>query len=119
MRDETQFLRLWNYAYAAGCDAANSLTIAPMYVRDGSGNVYTVPGGPCGFAWVNVKPGNSAFAKWLVKTGRARKDTYYGGVTIWISEYGQSMEAKYAHAAAMVKELTAEGIRCYAASRMD
>lgn len=78
-----------------------------------------VMGGCCGFAWVNVKPGNSRFANWLKKTGRGRADSYYGGVTIWISDYGQSMNLKESYAYAFAKVLSDNGIKAYANSRMD
>lgn len=77
------------------------------------------PEGVCGFAWVNVTPGNSSFAKWLVKNKVARK-AYYGGVDIWVSAFGQSMERKEACASAMAKVLVEElGVKAYANSRMD
>lgn len=75
--------------------------------------------GACGFAWVNVKPGNSAFANWLKKNGLARRDSYYGGVSIWISDYQQSYEKKMAHAAAMAGVLSAAGFKAYASGRLD
>jgi hypothetical protein len=63
--------------------------------------------GACGFAWVNVAPGNSPFANWLKKAGLARK-SYYGGVDIWISDFGQSVDRKEACASAMAKCLQME-----------
>ena len=78
-----------------------------------------VADGVCGFAWVNVSPGNCSFAKWLVKNKLARK-AYGGGVDIWVSAFGQSMERKEACAAAMADVLRNElGIKAYANSRMD
>jgi malate synthase len=73
----------------------------------------------CGFAWIKIRPATSAFAKWLVKTGKARP-AYGGGLSIWISAHNQSMERKEAHARAMAKVLSEKlGINCYAESRMD
>jgi hypothetical protein len=81
--------------------------------------MWHVPEGACGFAWVNVSPGNSPFANWLKKNNLARK-AYAGGVDIWISDFGQSMERKEACAYAMAKVLKEElGVNCYASSRMD
>ena len=45
---------------------------------------------PCGFAWVNVKPGTSKFAKWLKEKELASKDSFKGGVTIWVGDFNQS-----------------------------
>jgi hypothetical protein len=83
------------------------------------------PEGMCGFAWVKVTPGSSSFAKWLVKNKIARK-AYGGGVDIWISAFGQSVERKEACARAMAKVLVEElsemgfqGVNVYADSRLD
>lgn len=62
-----------------------------------------VAGGVCGFAWVNIKPGTCSFAKWLVKNGKGRSDSYYGGVTVWVGDYGQSMTTKQAYCGAYAK----------------
>jgi hypothetical protein len=84
--------------------------------------MWHVPEGVCGFAWVKVGPGNSSFAKWLMKNKLARK-SYYGGVEINISAFNQSKERKEACANAMAKvlneELADSKLRIYASSRMD
>lgn len=87
----------------------------PMFIQ----GYAPVMEGACGFAWVNVKPAYSPVAKALVAMGMARKDGYYGGVTVWIAEYNQSMARKEAHARAFAKVLAEAGVRAYAASRMD
>jgi hypothetical protein len=83
--------------------------------------VYYVADGPCGFAWVNIKPGNCRFANWLKKKNLARKDSYYGGVTVWVSEYNQSLQKKeiYAGAFAQVVYDSGEVKSAYMSSRMD
>lgn len=127
---EHAFQELWNTALVMGAQAAQNVYVSPMVVvqhenplDDNSKVVYaeTVDDGVCGFAWVNIKPANSAFAKWLVANGHARKDSYYGGVTVWISDYNQSMTRKYAHAAAFANVIKESGmkLRVYAESRMD
>jgi hypothetical protein len=80
---------------------------------------YVVPGGVCGFAWISVRPGNSKFANWLKKNELGRRDSYEGGVKVWVSEFGQSMELKEAYAYAFAAVLQEEGLRAYAGSRMD
>lgn len=84
--------------------------------------MWHAPEGVCGFAWVKVSPGNSPFANWLKKNKLARK-SYYGGVEINISDFGQSMERKEACANAMAlalnEELAGQGLQIYASSRMD
>lgn len=124
------FQKIWDKAWQAGVDAANAAVPTPMVVTshsnpldDGSPveNSWYVPEGVCGFAWVIVKPGNSKFANWLKKHKLARPDHYYGGVNIWISDYGQSYTRKEAHAYAMAKVLSEEtGMeKIWAGSRLD
>lgn len=74
---------------------------------------------PCGFAWVNIKPANSAFAKWIIETKKGSKDSYYKGVTIWISIFNQSMNHKEAYAQEMASIFKSYGIDATAYSRID
>jgi hypothetical protein len=68
---------------------------------------------------VNVSAGSSSFATWLVRCGHARK-SYYGGVDIWISAHGQSVDRKEAHAQAMASVLKEKlGVNAHAMSRLD
>ncbi len=126
-RDEC-FQFIYDKAVTAGKRAGDAAVPSPMVVSQHENafddnspvkDAWLVSGGVCGFAWVNIKPGTSAFAKWLKKNDYARPDTYYGGVTIWVSDYNQSMTRKEAHAAAMAKVFTDEGFKAYSASRMD
>lgn len=128
---EELFARAW----AAGVAAGEACTPAPMVVgtpvnmmaslvggdsaMDTNKPIYHVPSGICGFAWINVNPGNSSFARWLVKTGRASGRAYGGGVNIRINAYGQSMEKKAAHSGAMANVLREAGIKAYSMSRED
>lgn len=130
---DKKFADLFRQAVEAGKAAAAAHTPTPMVVQqrenpmDDSSHVvqqWTVPQGVCGFAWINIKPGNHPFANWLKRHGHARKDEYYGGVTVWVSEYGQSMELKerYAHGfAEVIRDHFASDPRfhAYAQSRMD
>ena len=121
---------LFSKAHAAAHKAASAVIPAPMIVGTAKSLVsneidYTKPvevvsEGPCGFAWINIKPGNSGFAKWLKKNRFARKDEYYGGVTIWVSAYNQSMIRKETYAETFAEYVrTAGNINAYANSRMD
>lgn len=126
----TEFSTLYAKADAAGIAAAKAMTPTPMVVGqaksffsneiDYTKPVEIVNDGVCGFAWINLKPGNSPFANWLKKNKLARKDEYYGGVTIWVSDYNQSMERKSAYAGAFARVLNEAGYkRAYSMSRMD
>ena len=105
-------------AHAAGLAAGAGTNPTPMGVTDGSTR-WVVMDGPCGFAWVNVKPGTSAFAKYLVAQGVARKDSWEGGVTVWVTQFDQSWERKRAYALAYAKVLVDAGIRAHAGDRLD
>jgi len=80
---------------------------------------WTVSEGVCGFAWIVIKPGTSSFARWLVKRELA-KAHYYGGVSIWVSLFNQSMERKERYAEAFAHVLRdLYQVTAYAGSRMD
>ncbi len=128
MLTKTDFAKWWQEAIQAGLKAGGAITPTPMVVQqhrnmldDGSPVVkqWHVPEGVCGFAWVNIKPGNCAFANWLKAQGLGKTDSYAGGVTVWISEYNQSYTRKAAHAAAMAQVLAAHGIKAYSHARLD
>jgi hypothetical protein len=120
---------LYRKARAAGLAAASDCKPIPMVVcqradplNDNSPIVKRyapVMDGPCGFAWINVKPGNGPMARYLKAEGLARSDSYEGGVCVWVGEFNQSMARKEAYAAAFADVMRAEGIRAYANSRMD
>lgn len=115
-------------ADAAGKAAVEKLNVVPMVVSshvnqldDNSPVVkqWYVPDGVCGFAWVNVKPGNSPFANFIKAKGIGRADSYEGGVRISISDYNQSLQKKEAHAIAFAEVLQAHGIKASGMSRID
>jgi hypothetical protein len=112
------FDQLYQKAQEAGNAAAAAMTPTPMVVV-GNNFREVVYDGACGFAWVNVKPGTSKFARWLKAKGYARPDSYYGGVCIWVSQFNQSVERKEAYARAMAHVFSEAGIKAYAASRLD
>jgi len=113
----------------AGKRAVEALRVEPMVVRQHSNmfddnspvlKEWVVPGGPCGFGWVNIKPAHSKFAKWMLNAGLATKDSYNGGICYWIRDYGQSMQMKEAYVYAFASTLHEHGIlKVYAGSRMD
>jgi len=119
---------LYDAAHKAGMDAANTVEVIPMVVQqranpmdDSSAVVksYFVGDGVCGFAWVNISPGNCAFANWLKKSKLADRDSYYGGVTVWVHDFNQSMTRKEAYAGAFARVVREAGIKAYCMSRMD
>ena len=72
----------------------------------------------CGFASIRFR-GNTAFGRWALKAGIARKSTM-GGLYINVAAYGQSVALKATFAEAFAEVLRANGISdAYATSRLD
>ena len=113
----------------SGMAHVNGCTPTPMVVGqpttplgndiDYSKETYYVADGVCGFAWINIKPARGKFVKYLKDNDIGRKDSYYGGYTIWVSGFGQSLDRKSAYARAFAKVLNENGLKAYAMSRMD
>jgi hypothetical protein len=74
--------------------------------------------GVCGFAWINIRPGNGSFASWMRRRGMGHK-SYHGGWDYWVSEFNQSLERKSAYAQAFAEILREAGIKAHAMSRID
>ena len=116
-------------AHAQGVKAGNACNPTPMIVGtpttplgndiDYEKDVHYVSDGPCGFAWVNIKPARGKFVKFLKDNNIGRKDSYYGGYTIWVSGFGQSLDRKTAYAQAFAGVLKENGLTAYSMSRMD
>lgn len=75
--------------------------------------------GVCGFAWVEVRPTRSPFAKWLRDNDKGRYDSYKRCVTVWVGGASQSMERKEAYAEAFARVLRSHGISASDCSRLD
>ena len=75
----------------------------------------------CGFAWVNIKPGTSPFARSLKKHNLVDTTSYYGGYDIWdpAGFNTQSMDIKEAGAEAYANVLESYGINASMMSRAD
>jgi hypothetical protein len=101
-------------AHEAGMRAGQAVVPVPMHVQ----GYAPVMEGPCGFAWVTVRPGNSPFANFLKRAKLADK-AYGGGVSVWVSEFGQSVARKEAYARAYAAVLQDAGVKAYADSRLD
>jgi hypothetical protein len=123
------FQAIYAEADAAGHAAAVAAKVVPMIVGspvsffgneiDYSKPIYNVPDGPCGFAWISIKPGGSSFARWIKAAGHGRADSYAGGVSISVGAYRQSLARKEAYAMAFANVLRKHGIVAYSESRMD
>ena len=119
---------IYTEAHLAGMAAGNGCTPTPMVVGqpttplgndiDYSKETYYVSDGVCGFAWINIKPARGKFVKYLKDNDIGRKDSYYGGYTIWVSGLVDMTWIKN-YARAFVKVLNDNGLKAYAMSRMD
>jgi hypothetical protein len=105
-------------AYQAGIEAGKNAMPIPMYVIDQGIPIDRIDDGACGFAWITVRPANSSFAIWAKKQGLMRP-MYGGGVTYWVSQFGQSVDRKAAFAGAYAKVLRENGIQATAGDRLD
>ena len=124
----TEAQALFNKAHAAGMAAGEAARPVPMHVVqrehpfDDSSPIVKryapVMDGVCGFGYVKVRPGNSSFARWLVKNKRAFK-AYYGGIEFSVHQFNQSYERKVAYAAAFAEILCEAGVQAYGYGRVD
>jgi len=123
------FETLYSRAHTAGIAAATQARVQPMIVGqaksafsneiDETKPTHFIEDGVCGFAEVIVKPGNSRFANWLKKQKIAEKRYYGSGVSIWISDFGQSYQRKIEYARAFAEVLRKENINASATGRLD
>lgn len=110
---DKSFDEIYAEADEAGRIASN--TCIPGY--DGPTNIFSVEGA-CGFAWVNVEC-NTAFGRWLKKSGKVKHRAYGGGYDIWCHYGNQSMTRKEAWASEFARVLENYGIEGRIGSRMD
>ena len=112
------FQEIVDKAYEAGIAAGYRARPIPMYVISQGIPIDRIDDGACGFAWITVRPANSSFAIWAKKQGLMRP-MYGGGVTYWVSVFGQSVDRKAAFAGAYAKVLRENGIQATAGDRLD
>lgn len=122
---EARLKDLFDRAHAAGMAAGQEHTPRPMNVvrQDPvTGQVIEryapVLDGVCGFAWITIRPGNCAAAKYA-KAHLQASIAYGGGMQIWVHQFNQSMERKERYANAFADVLREAGIRAWSGSRMD
>ena len=118
LADYARFEAMLRTAYAVAQEAGERHQPSVMQVLENGRVIDTVLDGPCGFAWVTIRPGTSRFARWAVANGHARK-SYGGGVQLWVSAFNQSYERKMAAAEALADCLRMAGIKAYASGRLD
>lgn len=87
----------------------------------------------CGYAWIRIRPATGGFARWLVRTSRARRDSHEGGVAFMSrslvgpkrmpeldpAEVEQSAVRHFAYAQAFSEVLAGSGVPAFAEARLD
>ena len=111
-----KFAQITADAHTAGMLAGEACQPVPMVIRGYEST--PVLDGPCGFATVTVKPGNSSYAIWAKKNAGFGK-AYYGGVSVSVHAFNQSHDKKLAFARAFAQVLQDNGINAFAQSRLD
>ena len=124
---KTECKKIYAEAYEAGLAAGKDADTPKFVVGspttalgsdiDFSKKTYILDG-LCGFAWVNISPARGAFVTYLKSIDAGHKG-YYGGYEIWVREFGQSVDRKYAFAQAFAQVLGKYGIEASAGSRLD
>ena len=127
---KVDYEKVWQEADKAFAEAYANVGVEQVLVGqaiglsnqiDYSKQTYVIDG-LCGFAWVNVGDGRSAWAKW-VKANKDGYNDYYGGVSVWSSKFsgdrGQSLTRKEAGCRAAAKVFASYGLSAYVGSRLD
>jgi hypothetical protein len=123
-----QWAVLYQQAWDAGMAAGEAARPAPMVVLehenqlDDQSPVVKVYGpvmdGPCGYAYVKVRPATGSFGKWAARN-RGWRTAYNGGLEMTVGAFGQSVERKSRFADAFAQVLSEAGVSAYSYSRMD
>jgi hypothetical protein len=118
---EAQFEELFLEAHEVAHETAQKhepIAMSVKYESEGKTKQDIIEEGKCGFAWIVIRPGNSAFARWLKEKKGGRK-SYPRGVYISVTDYGQSYERKKKYAERFVEMLRKAGIDAFAESTLD
>lgn len=126
-KPRTKNAAIFDRAHRAGVEAAEACQPTPMLVQQHARNFddsspvvqeWVRPQGVCGFAWVNVSPGTSSFARYL-KAEHGGHNGPQGGIDLSATIGGQSLEINEAYARAFAATVREHGIKAYAQSRID
>ena len=102
--------------------ASQECTPTPMMVEDeATGQQWHVSDGVCGFATIKGIKGNTAFGKWLLRTGNGKRSEYYRCIYINSPICSQSLKRNEEACAALAQYLndSITGLQCYMTSNID
>ncbi len=106
-------------AHLAGLYAGNTANPTPYQIVNQNQEVVDfLDDGLCGFAWITIRPARGKLVAYLKQRDWGSKG-WNGGWEIWVREYGQSYERKYAYAKAFAWTLQQYGIDATAGARLD
>ena len=105
-------------ALAEGIQAGKNAGVIPMEVY-GKDRTYIVEGGPCGFAWIEIRPARGPLVTYLKKSGQGYYSEYNRCYIYSIFHFNQSMMRKEAMADKMAEYLRKCGYNVYSNSRID
>jgi len=105
-------------ALAEGIQAGKEAIPEPMEVI-GKNEYYFVDAGPCGFAWLEIRPARGPLVTYLKKSGQGYYSEYNRCYIYNIFHFGQSVTRKEAMAFRMAEYLRKYGYNVYANSRLD
>lgn len=118
---------VWDEACAIGHRAGTACQPEPMVVQafkdplDSASPVvqsWHVPDGPCGFAWITIRPARGSFVRWLREHGLGHNG-YRGGWKVPIHGFGQSYYRKMACAKAIAECLQQYGVQAFYDGTLD
>lgn len=110
--NEAEMLDIWRRADALGIEAGKQCKVTPWF---SCGDTE----GACGFAWVEVRPRNSKFAKFARAHLNGYDSAYTRSIHLSCPHFNQSLDRKAAWANAAASVLMACGIEAMAVSRID
>ena len=105
-------------ALAEGIQAGKEAIPEPMEVI-GKNEYYFVDAGPCGFAWLEIRPARGPLVTYIKKSGQGYYSSYSRAYIYTIHQFGQSLTRKEAMADRMAEYLRKCGYNVYAGSRID
>lgn len=97
-------------SFAVAQAKAEAVTPEPMLIRNTmTGEVHTVPDGPCGFAWITVRPRNCKLAKFCEGELGWRNSSWHKRIELSVQAFGQSHTLKETFAQAFAEHMNTLG----------
>lgn len=106
----TKFRNDIEAAWAHATEHVKTVKVEPMLIRNTfTGEVHEIPGGPCGFAHITIRPRNCKLAKFAEGELGWRNSSWHKRIELSIQEFGQSHTLKEAFAESFAKKMNELG----------